>query len=215
MKRTRGFTLIELLTVIFIITVLVALLVPTVLKFISKARISSTQAQVSAICQAIESFKHDFGDYPASETDQWVIPGGYKRVSECSGNDALTGGSAMGYRLNGSDGSGLSVNGQLYPPRVDKVNMSGTAFLDAWGNPIEYFKAYIHPVNDTTPRTTINQIYPNLWARCPNLYIPAAEGDFMDPATAKPVNAQTYLVVSRGPTGNWGSGQEIGNWAEK
>jgi hypothetical protein len=73
------------------------------------------------------------------------------------GKPGYYGGAALLYYLNGSDGSsGLPLDGKetvpgngganssnVIPPRVQGVRVNpGVGFLDAWGNPIEYFVAY-------------------------------------------------------------------------
>ncbi len=62
--RRRGFTLIELLTVIAVIGVLAAILIPTMSKVRQSANNSRTQAQFSQWITAIESFQQEYGYWP-------------------------------------------------------------------------------------------------------------------------------------------------------
>ena len=68
-NRVRsGFTLIELLTVIAIIGILAAILIPTVGKVRETASKAKTKAQFSQIITAMESFKQEYGYYPSIAT---------------------------------------------------------------------------------------------------------------------------------------------------
>lgn len=71
--RRSAFTLVELLTVIFIISLLIAILVPAISSVRTKAKVVATQAIQSQIGLGLETFKADGkfgGAYPPSRTDQ-------------------------------------------------------------------------------------------------------------------------------------------------
>jgi prepilin-type N-terminal cleavage/methylation domain-containing protein len=63
-SKQEGFTLIELLTVIGIIVLLVAILLPVVSTVRLKAYVVNTQQQMSVIQAACQSYFHDFNAYP-------------------------------------------------------------------------------------------------------------------------------------------------------
>jgi type II secretory pathway pseudopilin PulG len=63
-SRQEAFTLIELLTVIGIIVLLVAILLPVVSAVRLKAYVVNTQQQMSVIQAACQSYFHDFNAYP-------------------------------------------------------------------------------------------------------------------------------------------------------
>ena len=64
-RPVSGFTLVEILTVLAVIAILVAILVPTVGSVRKKAAISKTRSQFSQYAVAYEMFKAEYGFYPS------------------------------------------------------------------------------------------------------------------------------------------------------
>lgn len=65
----RAFTLIELLTVVAILGILSAILLPTVTSARFSAKKAKTRAQFAQWAAAIESFRQEYGGYPTFETN--------------------------------------------------------------------------------------------------------------------------------------------------
>ena len=72
-SRQDGFTLVELLVVLAIITLIVTLVAPQVLRYLGTARSDATQAQINNIESALELFYIDNFRYPTTEEGLAVL----------------------------------------------------------------------------------------------------------------------------------------------
>jgi general secretion pathway protein G len=63
-QRQSGFTLLEMLVVLAIIGLLIGLIGPRLLGRVDAAKVTTAQAQIKMIKNAIESYKLDTGNYP-------------------------------------------------------------------------------------------------------------------------------------------------------
>ncbi len=75
-NKVTGFTLIELLTVMAIIGILAAILIPTVSSVRVSANKAKTKVQFNQWAAAIESFRSEYGYYPAFDPSNLVNPSG-------------------------------------------------------------------------------------------------------------------------------------------
>lgn len=71
----RAFTLIELLTVIAILGILAAILIPTVSSVRVSANKAKTKVQFNQWAAAIESFRSEYGHYPAFDASNLINSG--------------------------------------------------------------------------------------------------------------------------------------------
>lgn len=74
-RRGAGFTLIELLTVIAVIGILAGILIPTVSSVRVSANKAKTKVQFNQWAAAIESFRGEYGYYPAFHSSNLVNGG--------------------------------------------------------------------------------------------------------------------------------------------
>ena len=67
LRATRGFTLVELLTVLVILGILAALVLPKFSGRTEEARVTAAQTQIAAFGTALDSFEVDTGSYPRGQ----------------------------------------------------------------------------------------------------------------------------------------------------
>jgi prepilin-type N-terminal cleavage/methylation domain-containing protein len=69
----KGFTLIEIIVILAVISILVAILTPTVLKFIDDAQRSSAENSVQVLAASINDLIKDTGQFPGSKTSKTFL----------------------------------------------------------------------------------------------------------------------------------------------
>jgi len=117
-RKKTGFTMVEILTVVGIIALLVAVLVPTLSMVRRVAKETQQKAQLTAIDLALTAFKSDYGDYPPSG---WNEPPDFKR-DYCGGQklaEALLGWDLLGFHPKSAwraDGEGKNSRDETYDP---------------------------------------------------------------------------------------------------
>jgi type II secretory pathway pseudopilin PulG len=121
--------LVELLTVIAIIGLLAAILIPSAASVRISARRAKTKVQFSQLASAMEQFRQEYGYYPA------IDGGSGGKVEPAVFAGALTG--------RALDGSAITLAAQLagnskriafYTPAEGELNEARTALVDAFGN---------------------------------------------------------------------------------
>jgi general secretion pathway protein G len=66
-RRDRGFTLIEILVVVIIIGLLAGLVGPRIFGSVGKSKQAAAQAQIEMFGAALDNYRLDVGQYPATE----------------------------------------------------------------------------------------------------------------------------------------------------
>ena len=124
--RQRAFTLIELLTVIAIIAILAAIIIPTVGGARNSAIRAKTKAQFGQWASAMELYRQEYGFYPSITANGKLDTS--KFVPE------LTGRSLAGTPVSGSTSYGNRRGLNFYTLATDDLDPDGTALVDAFGN---------------------------------------------------------------------------------
>ena len=124
----RGFTLIELLTVIAIIGILTAVLIPAALGVQKRARVANSQSAFSSWASGIVRYKQAYGFYPGLTTSTTYPTADTVRKLE-SGSGTSNLGAILVMSL-----SGRSPNGAILSPGTAgnrlKYNRNGEAFIE-------------------------------------------------------------------------------------
>jgi general secretion pathway protein G len=81
----RGFTLVEMLVVISIIALIMSLVGPRVLHFLSESKVKATKIQIESLTSALDLYALDTGRYPSSSE-------GLTALIERPGNETSWGG---------------------------------------------------------------------------------------------------------------------------
>jgi type II secretory pathway pseudopilin PulG len=114
-RRKSGFTVVELLTVIGIMAMLVALLIPAVNAVKNTAKRVKQKAQFASIEMGLTAFRNDYGDYPPSNWWDPALAGPRNYCGAQKLAEALVGWDLMGFhpksdfRANGYNDAGVFV----------------------------------------------------------------------------------------------------------
>lgn len=122
----RAFTLIELLTVIAVIAILAAILIPTVGAVRVSAHQAKTRALFSQWASAMELFRQEYGYYPSIDGD------GNRKVDTERFAVTLTGRSLDG--STPSDPAGNRKRLAFYRLSAGELDAAGERLVDAFGN---------------------------------------------------------------------------------
>lgn len=133
----HGFTLIEIIVILAVISILVAILTPTVLKYLDEARSDRAQSDATNISAMINDLIKDTGQFPGAHL-------GTGKTFLCSGTGTIAGGSFGGTTANCENLENHLVTnspgGSPYPS-TGKFRWKGPYITnlseDPWGNAYE------------------------------------------------------------------------------
>lgn len=162
--RHRRLTLVEMTIILSVISVLTAVLVPTVMSHITQSRILRARQDVRAISEAIHRFYQDTGFVPkttdsvdgqmgTNTVDMLVTPGHAPRTPSAAGYDLWADGTVdylSNHVVNNVPGYALKTS-------MDTLGWNGPYFAsatdaDPWGNRYMVNVAFLEP----TPGLVIN-----------------------------------------------------------
>jgi len=140
-KKATAFTLVELLVVVAILAILMGLLVPTLAKMRTQARVSATRTVIHAIEGGLGLYYSDHKVYPLSGPSGSVAGG--------------SGAANLVWCLTGyGKGFQLVYRGEFYGPYAgtEKLKVdSNKIFVDAWNQPILYYAFDSTPTRGLSP----------------------------------------------------------------
>ena len=125
-RSSRAFTLIELLTVIAVIAILTAIIIPTVGGARDSALRATTKAQFNQWAGAMELYRQEYGFYPD------IAPNGYVDADRFAAE--LTGQTLAGASVRGSTNWGNRKGLRFYSLAAGDLDESGDLLIDAFGN---------------------------------------------------------------------------------
>lgn len=123
----RGFTLIELLTVIAIIGILTAVLIPAALGVQKRARVANSQSAFSSWASGIVRYKQAYGFYPALQASGYPTGDTVRKLE--AGSGAANTGAILVMSLSGRSPNGAILSTGSSGNRL-KYNRNGEGFIE-------------------------------------------------------------------------------------
>ncbi|HPA47657.1 MAG TPA: prepilin-type N-terminal cleavage/methylation domain-containing protein [bacterium] len=235
MKRLDAFTLVELLVVVAIIGILAAIVTPNVITQIDRAKFSKTQALISSLEVALETYKVDYKQYPPG---MYNVPAAkavspavfYKIIGErakspvsIQGKDLAVFESGQPFWASPSDpgtagpvASILSQGGVPSFVLAASTDASGDkpkAIVDAWGSPLYYVSSQVYCPNG-------NCLEQQMAQRFADMPIAYDQGGTSGNTRGTPKNPRSFQIISFGPDrstnqASFPGGIGSNNWEDK
>lgn len=189
-KQFKRFTLVEMLTVVAIISILAALVIPTVIIAQNRGRVTQAKSDIASIITAMKQLKSD-----------------YNRVLL---SDGTINGTPKASITNDSDDAEdkiATISGNVYDVFIAEISAPKTSGLgtDAKKRINKRKKVYLDPKSSFDPTKSVSDNKDNLW-RDPwgsayTVYVKLEKtNQFTIPGTSKTI-ASDMAVYSFGPNG--------------
>ena len=199
-----GFTLVEILAVILIIGILVAVIVPALGSGREAVRLSTTRTLLDQLSTEIEAYATDTGDYPPSTFPKKLDP---KPTRTNMGIESLV---IALFPADGKYQASFEADDRLCNTDGDNTKTSHTIYekadafeiRDAWENPI----VYLHRRDYEKGCSCLT--YQEALAAFIEEKVTAAT----NPTTGSPFRKKTFQLISAGPDGKFGTGDDVGNF---
>lgn len=135
----NGFTLVEVIVILAVISILVAILTPTVLKYIDEARSNRAQEDVKNVSAMLNDLIKDTGKFPGNNLDTgntFLCGPGTVGLSGQTWGDATTCEDLANHLITNSPGAAATTDD--YPSGSGKFRWKGPYLTnlseDPWGN---------------------------------------------------------------------------------
>lgn len=165
-----AFTLIELMAVITIIVILAGLVVAGMGFVTERQAKEKARVQIALLSKALEDYKLDNGNYPAS-TDTATGIGQSQELFKALYYDSDLDGQSAGSGASSGDQDQKFYLSDLDPATNKQGWTSGTAaattkIVDPWGNEYRYRSAFAAPVGNSAPGANASTQNPDfdLWS---------------------------------------------------
>ncbi len=209
--RRGGFTLVEMLVVVAILSLLMGLLLPSLIKVSSRAKETETDTLIKQLMMALQEYEHDYGDYPPTSLKD---EGFYSNKV----NDGIE--SLVVHLSSKAKGPPYVELEEKYYSNLDKDNIPASyplnwffgdrqarEIVDSWGNPLVYF----HNRDYKKPKSYMCT-YRGLGRKNLSGFKPGKSKK-----TATYHSWSRYQIWSIGPDGKNenGEGDDIGSWGKQ
>lgn len=138
-SRSKGFTLIEIIVILAVISILVAILTPTVLKYIDEARDNRAHEDVKSISAMLNDLIKDTGKFPGNKLESgntFLCGPGNVGLSGQTWGTSTTCEDLANHLVTNSPGT--SASSDDYPSGSGKFRWKGPYITnlseDPWGN---------------------------------------------------------------------------------
>ncbi len=192
----KGFSLVELLVVVAIIGILSVILVPNVQENLKRAKVSRTKALIGMLEVAVETYKNDFGKYPASYNPQdfyLALTADARSPYEPDAEEVkrYRQGQQFWVDDNGDDSLHQILQGAGVPAGKLTAQMEENVFIDSWGVPLYYVSHEEYNPGGRADFRRANRS--NQQTNKPAAY------EVMSDGTKRPYKPSSFQIISFGP----------------